>query len=233
MERYTAALEPGSPMKNSLIIALALSIAPALGLSAGCQSAYYGTLEKFGVHKRDIMVDRVEEARDSQHEAKQQFASALEEFRSVVDVQADDLESTYDRLNSELERSESRADTVRKRIKKVESVSKALFKEWEGELDEYTNPSLEQASVRQLDETRRSYEVLMGAMKRAETKMEPVLAAFRDQVLFLKHNLNAQAIASLKGELTSLEGDIASLIRDMEASISEADAFIETMQSSS
>ena len=218
---------------NPLLPALALFAIPVLGLSAGCQAAYYGTMEKFGVHKRDIMVDRVEEARDSQHEAKEQFASALAEFRSVVDVQAKDLEATYDRLESELERSESRANTVRSRIKKVESVSKALFKEWEGELDEYTNPSLKEASERQLDETRRSYDVLMGAMKRAESKMEPVLAAFRDQVLFLKHNLNAQAIASLKGELTSLEGDIASLIRDMEASITEADAFIDTMQSSS
>ena len=222
--------------KNPLALSLALCaapLAPIIGLSAGCQAAYYGTMEKLGVHKRDIMVDRVEEARDSQHEAKEQFASALDEFRSVVDVQADDLEATYDRLNGQLKRSESRADTVRTRVKKVESVSKALFKEWEQELDEYTNPSLKEASVRQLDETRQSYDVLMGAMKRAEAKMEPVLVAFRDQVLFLKHNLNAQAIASLKGELTSLEGDIASLIRDMEASISEADAFIETMQSSS
>ena len=220
--------------KNPLSLALCIApIATIVGLSAGCQAAYYGTMEKLGVHKRDIMVDRVEEARDSQHDAKEQFASALDEFRSVVDVQADDLEATYDRLNGQLKRSESRADTVRTRVKKVESVSKALFKEWEQELEEYTNPSLKEASVRQLEETRQSYEVLMGAMKRAEAKMEPVLVAFRDQVLFLKHNLNAQAIASLKGELTSLEGDIASLIRDMEASISEADAFIETMQSSS
>ena len=37
-----------------------------------CQKAYYSTMEKFGVHKRDIMVDRVGEARDSQEEAKEQ-----------------------------------------------------------------------------------------------------------------------------------------------------------------
>ena len=66
-------------------------------------------------------------------------------------------------------------------------------------------------------------------MKRAESKIEPVLSAFRDQVLFLKHNLNAQAIASLQNELTSVEADIASLIKEMEASIAEADVFIKTM----
>jgi hypothetical protein len=66
-------------------------------------------------------------------------------------------------------------------------------------------------------------------MKRAESKIAPVLSAFRDQVLFLKHNLNAQAVASLREELVSVEADIASLIKEMEASIAEADAFIGAM----
>jgi hypothetical protein len=66
-------------------------------------------------------------------------------------------------------------------------------------------------------------------MKRAEKKIAPVLSAFRDQVLFLKHNLNAQAVASLQGELVSIESDVASLIREMEASINEADSFIQSL----
>jgi len=32
----------------------------------------------------------------------------------------------------------------------------------------------------------------------------------------LKHNLNAQAIASLQGELTNMETEIGTLIREME-----------------
>lgn len=54
-------------------------------------------------------------------------------------------------------------------------------------------------------------------------------AAFYDQVLFLKHNLNARAIASLKGNVASIESDIAVLIREMEASIREANRFIDAM----
>ncbi len=73
------------------------------------------------------------------------------------------------------------------------------------------------------------YGQLIRAMKRAEAKMAPVLAAFHDQVLFFKHNLNAQAIASLKGNLASIESDIAVLIREMEASIREANRFIDAM----
>jgi DUF1680 family protein len=103
----------------------------------GCESTYYKTMETVGYHKRDIMVDRVQEARDAQ---------------------------------------------------------------------------------------------LIGAMKRAERKIDPVLAAFRDQVLYLKHNLNAQAIASLQSELASIETDVAKLIKEMEASIKEADGFISSME---
>ena len=66
-------------------------------------------------------------------------------------------------------------------------------------------------------------------MKRAESKMPPVLAKFKDQVLFLKHNLNAQAIASLKSELGTVESNINLLIKEMEASIKQADAFISSM----
>jgi len=69
----------------------------------------------------------------------------------------------------------------------------------------------------------------MRTMKRAEATMTPVLAAFRDQVLFLKHNLNARAIAAIRQEGVVVEAEITALIRAMEAAIAEADAFIKTL----
>ncbi len=59
---------------------------------ASCSQAYYGALEKVGIHKRDIMVDRVQEAKQSQQDAKEQFQSALEEFSSVANFQSGNLE---------------------------------------------------------------------------------------------------------------------------------------------
>ena len=196
---------------------------------AGCSTVYYKAMEKAGYHKRDIMVDRVKKARDSQEEAKEQFASALEKFTAVVDFKGGSLEEKYKQLNAEYEESEEKAEEVRDRIESVEDVSKELFDEWEAELDQYTNASLRRSSEKKLRQTRKQYTQLMEAMKRAEKKIGPVLSAFRDQVLFLKHNLNAQAIASLQSELTSIEGDVALLIKEMEKSIGEADTFINSM----
>lgn len=202
----------------------------SLAFLAGCSSTYYDTLEKVGIHKRDIMVDRVEDARDAQEEAKEEFQSALEQFTSVVNFKGGDLEKKYNQLNDVYEGCEKKAEAVHKRIRKVESVSEALFEEWEDELELYSSPSLREDSRKKLNKTRRDYNRLIKAMKRAEKKIQPVLIAFRDQVLYLKHNLNAQAISSLKNELVNIEDDVAGLVSEMEASIKEAEEFIEALK---
>lgn len=196
---------------------------------AGCQKVYYSTMEKLGHPKRELLVDRVEDARDSQEDAKEQFQSALEKFSEVVNFTGGQLEDKYKQLKAEFDKSESKAKAVGKHIDRVEDVAEALFDEWESELDQYTSQNLRRTSERKLEQTRSRYTQLIEAMKRAESKVEPVLLAFRDQVLFLKHNLNAQAISSLQNELGSVETDIATLIKEMEASILEANAFIEAM----
>jgi DUF2959 family protein len=196
----------------------------------GCQSIYYDAMEKIGYHKRDLMVSDVEKARDAQQEAKEQFKSALDRFTKTLNIEGGELQDKYDVLNAEYEQSEAKAQAVRDRIASVEDVSEALFEEWEAELKEYSSAALRKNSQKQLTQTRTQYAQLIKAMKRAETKMDPVLAKFKDQVLFLKHNLNAQAITSLKSELVSVEGNIASLIKEMEASIKEADSFIASME---
>ncbi|MFO7534380.1 MAG: DUF2959 family protein [Kiritimatiellia bacterium] len=109
-----------------------------------CRSLYYGTMEKMGFPKREILVDRVEEARDSQNQAK--------------------------------------------------------------------------------------YRDLMGAMRKAEARLEPALSPLRDQVLFMKHNLNAKAIAGLSTEVGDVQANVEQLVREMETAIAQADSFIEDLK---
>lgn len=207
----------------------------ALGLLAmaviGCSSAYYNTMEKFGIAKREILADRVDDTRDAQQEAKEQFADALQHFLAVTQADGGDLQKTYDELNRQFKRSEAQAQEVRERIAAVEDVAEALFREWKQELDQYTNATLRRDSQRQLDTTRRRYDSLMTLMRRAAERMDPVIATFRDQVLFLKHNLNAAAVSSLGNTHRALEADISRLISEMETSIREAESFIRDLKS--
>jgi hypothetical protein len=198
-------------------------------LLAGCQSVYYKTMEKFGYEKRDILVDRVDDARAAQQEAKKQFESALAQFIAVTNFSGGELERQYNKLKDEFEDCESRANAVHKRISDVERVAQDLFKEWKEELSQYSSAELRRSSQVQLNATRSRYRELIGVMKRAEKKLDPVLAAFHDRVLFLKHNLNARAIASLKAERAKIQTDINILVADMNRSIAEADRFIKEM----
>lgn len=202
-----------------------------LALLGGCSSAYYKTMESMGIEKRDILVDRVEEARDAQDSASEQFASALDQFRATVNFDGGDLEEVYDRLNSEYENSTAEAEDVTEHIDAVESVAEDLFNEWEQELDQYSKADMRRTSASLLKDTRTRYGKLMASMRRAERSMEPVLEAFQDQVLFLKHNLNARAIGALRNELDSIERDTANLIKQMQKAIAEANAFIDSMKS--
>ena len=204
---------------------------PLLALTA-CSTVYYDTMEKVGYHKRDILVDRVEAARDAQKDAQQQFQSALEEFTSVIHLEESDLERAYENLNDEYEACESAASAVSGRIEKVQSVADALFKEWQNELDLYQNQALKASSAKQLAQTRQRYQEMLKSMQQAERSMQPVLNTLRDNVLYLKHNLNAQAIGSLRGEFANLKADIARLIQRMNRSIEHSNDFIRNMQSS-
>lgn len=207
-------------------LAIAASI---LMLLSSCSTAYYRALETVGIEKRDILVDRVEDARDAQTDAKEQFISALEQYRSVVAVDGGDLEGTYDRLNGEYERSESRAQAVTDRVDAVQRVAEDLFEEWEDELEEYSDADLRRQSERLLRDTRGEYQQVIAAMRRAEETMAPVLTLFQDQVLVLRHNLNARAIGALENELDSIERATADLIEEMERAIEEASDFIDAM----
>jgi len=166
-------------------------------LLGGCSSLYYNTMEKFGYEKRDILVNRVEDARDSQNDSQKTFRSSLERFQSVVNTPDTELKGQYAEISDAYEDSKSSAETVRERIDEVEEVAEDLFDEWADELDKYESASLRRSSEQQLDETRTQYNQLITRMHAAEERMDPVLQAFQDQVLYLKHNLNAQAIGAL------------------------------------
>ncbi|GCF92063.1 MULTISPECIES: DUF2959 domain-containing protein [Shewanella] len=206
-------------------------IATSLLLS-GCQSAYYGAMEKVGYHKRDIMVDRVKDAKKSQQDAQKEFSSALEEMQALLNYSDGNLEKAYSRAKDEYESAQSAADNVSNRINKVEDVAEALFDEWQNEISEISKANLRRNSEAKLKETRRAYEQLIKSMRRAESKMPPILTAMKDNMLYLKHNLNAQAIGAIKSEFASLQTDISGLIKEMNTSINESSKFIEALEKS-
>lgn len=197
---------------------------------AGCSTTYYRTMEMFGKEKRDILRTRVKEARDEQQKTAEQFKDALTRLRELYGSSGTDLEKMYDRLKSEYESAATRANSVHGRIDKMETVAHDLFKEWEKEIVEISSASLKDDSRRKLRDTQAKFDQLDSSMKRAEASLDPVLKQFHDQTLYLKHNLNAQALGTLKNEATDIEREVSRLIDDMNISIKQADNFIQGLK---
>jgi len=210
-------------MKTRFFLAtLALSL-------AACSSIYYSAWEKLGYEKRDLLKSAVKAARGEQKQAGKEFQDALTQLKKLTGYQCGNLENAYNRFKGEYEDCESQATAVRNQIREVDTVARDLFREWEGEIREYQNPSLAADSRRKLADTRNRFEPLSRSLHAAESTMEPVLRQFRDQVLYLKHNLNAAAIGSLRGTADNIQSDIQRLLDQMNRSIAEADRFIQTL----
>ena len=198
-------------------------------LLGGCQSAYYSAMEQAGVPIRTLVVNRVEAARDAQQDAGDRFSSALERFRSVVDVPESELSHTYDALADEYEASQRAAQAVHQRVDAIEGATDALFDEWEGELDEYHNADYRQRSADELKQARKRYAEMLDAMHAAEQSLQPALDLMHDNVLFLKHNLNAQAIGALQPEVERLDARVAHLRQQMRSAIERSNTFISAL----
>ncbi len=205
-------------------------VAAVLAL-AGCSTVYYSVWETLGKEKRDLLRDNVEAVREDQEEVSEQFESTLERIRAIYGLEGGELEEKYDKLKKAYERSTERAGTLRDRIDTVEEIAGDLFAEWDREIGEISDPGLRQRSRTQLGDTRGRYDELEQALRRTEARLDPVLTRFKDQVLFLKHNLNAQAIGSLETEVQDIQRDVDDLLGDLRASIQEADQFIQGLPS--
>lgn len=195
-------------------------------VAGGCQKAYYMAWEKVGKEKRHLLRDQVEKAQTEQQEASEQFETVLDRIKALYGFEGGELEKFYKALKSDFDECEQRADTVRDRVAKVERIAADLFAEWETEITEITNVKLQNNSRRSLADARKRYAKLEKAMRRAEGSMTPVLNDLRDYVLYLKHNLNAQAISALKGEVGEIEVEVAGLVADMQRSIAAAQEFL-------
>ncbi|MCP4672599.1 MAG: DUF2959 domain-containing protein [Desulfobacula sp.] len=217
-------------MKSANITYLFLALIVLSILFSGCSKAYYGAMEKFGKEKRHILIDNVEDVKDSQTKAQEEFTDALTRIKELYAFDGGQLELFYKKFKNSYEDCDDRAKQIEKRINDVKQVAKDLFVEWKKETSQINDAKLKNSSRKSFLAAKAKYSKLETVMAGSTKKMYPVLAKLKDYVLYLKHNLNAQAVGSLSGEVVSIEKDVTGLIKDMTASIKEAQNFIKNFQ---
>jgi len=201
----------------------------ALVLLGGCTSSYYKAMKTFGKEKRDILVSRVKDSKKDQLQAKEQIKTTMESCQALTGFQGGSLEKNYKKLNGEYEKAADSAQKLHNRIDSIDQVSGDLFKEWQSEIDGMENKKLKAQSAVLLKQSRLSEAGYVKSMRQTEARMTPVITAFRDQVTFLKHNLNARAIGSLKGTSAKMSTDVDVLMVSLDGSMAQADALIASL----
>jgi len=209
-----------------------LLAATVLVVVTGCSTLFYKTMRTLGKEKRDILVSRVKDAKKDQEQTKEKLKTTMESFQAITGFQGGSLEKSYKRLNSSYEDAASQAGKLHDKIQSIDQVSQDLFKEWQGEINGMKNPKLKAQSTTLLRNAKVRQAAYMRAMHKTEDKIDPVLTAFHDQVLFLKHNLNARAIGSLKDTSATIQTSVADLIQSIDDSSAEADNLINTLNQS-
>ncbi len=144
-------------------------------------------------------------------------------------VSGGSLEKNYKKLNGEYEKAADSAQKLHNRIDSIDQVSNDLFKEWQKEIDGMENKKLKAQSAVMLRQSRLNEANYIKSMRQTEARMTPVITAFRDQVTFLKHNLNARAIGSLKGTSAKMSTDVDVLMVSLDGSMAQADALINSL----
>jgi hypothetical protein len=210
------------------LVALALTACQAAEKSA--RNVGYSAYELVGVEKRDLLRKRINEATEDQKEAGESFTNALDRLQQTYGVQGSELEKVYSRLNSAYEDAKEEVAEVKNSREKMNTVAGDLFEEWKKEIGEMQSADLKSRSRATLAETKNGFDKMHSALRASEKQMEPVLAKLKDHTLFLKHNVNAQSVASLKTEGARIEGDIQKLLASMTASIKEAEEFTKQIQ---
>jgi hypothetical protein len=199
-------------------------------LITGCTTIYNATMEGvFGYEKRELFKKSVASLQEEQKDAQKEFTDALTRLKQLYGFSGGELESVYEKVKSSYERCDGEAKAVHTRIENMEDLAKSMFSEWEKEIQQYTNPNLAATSRDQLRQTKDRYVQLSKTVREAETAMQPVLGQLKDNVLFLKHNLNASAIGSLQGEASGIQKQIEQLLSQMNTAIEASDSFIKTL----
>jgi hypothetical protein len=203
----------------SVAIALGLGLAP----SAGTQNE--------GHERADEHIEKIERASEEMKDVRKHLNEAFEAYHKTLREGTDERRSSYKDLVKALERCEEETKELRKRHREMDEQAEEYFKKWKNSVKDIKNADLERRSEERLEATRRRYREVSMRWKTMGEDYEPVLAELRDQVVYLGHDLNEDAVLSLKEDAAELEELARALFRSMEGFGSTADEYIGGLES--
>lgn len=174
---------------------------------------------------RTRMLTNLDVTASSLKQTKINFEITLNKFKNIISGDDNLLDNKYALLNTQYEICLFQYNDVKKNFMKIENVKKSLFKEWNKELDFYSDFSLYRLSKKKLKISIKNYTTLMNNMHKFKQQTELILSLLKNQELSIKHNINLATVESQHHDFKKLETAIFSLTEVIQKTLKDTQKF--------
>jgi hypothetical protein len=159
-------------------------------------------------------------------DTKLQLVKTLDIYNALMADDAKDRKKLYNSLQKEMENTEKRRATIGEVAATMSAEADTLFKQWTDSAAAIENADLRKKSEERLAATKASYAEIGTVGQKASDLYGPFMKDLQDQVTFLGHDLNAEAVASLKPEAAKINEAASKLIQSIDDTITTANTNI-------
>jgi hypothetical protein len=163
-------------------------------------------------------------------ETKVQLMKTMDVYNALMADDATDRKKLYKSVQKEMDNTEKRRMKITEEAAKMKSEADTLFAQWAESAAAIENPDLRKRSEDRLEATKASYAEIEAVGQKAADLYPPFMKDLQDQITYLGHDLNAEAVASLKPEVAKLNEKAQALVRSLDDTIGTANQKISALR---
>jgi hypothetical protein len=170
-----------------------------------------GSAQDEGVKQVEQLIKKANAGVESINDTKLQLQKTMEAYNAVLAPDVKDRRDAYKKLQKEVATTEKKRAMVSTRNGEMNVEAGRLFKNWEGSTAAIQDPELRQRSQQRLGQAKARYSEIETNGQGAARLYTPFMKALQDQVTYLGHDLNPEAVATLKPEADKLNAQAKEL----------------------
>jgi chromosome segregation ATPase len=155
-------------------------------------------------------------------ETKVQLMKTIDVYNALMADNAKDRKKLYKNLQNEMNNTEKRRAKIDEEAAQMKTEADTLFTQWAESAAAIEKLDLRKRSEERLEATKASYAEIQSVGQKAADLYPPFMKALQDQIAYLGHDLNAEAVASLAPEAAKLNEEAEALTRSLDDTISTA-----------
>jgi hypothetical protein len=155
-------------------------------------------------------------------ETKLQLQKTMDVYNSLMSTDEKNMKGNYKKLQQEMDATAKKRADIKLRADEMNAEAQTLFKSWGDSAAAIQSADLRQRSQERLDKTKASFAEIGTVGQKAVDLYDPFMKALQDQVTYLGHDLNTQAVQSLQADAAKMNEKAQTLMKSIDDTISVA-----------